>query len=87
MEIYELLDRFELLYEDVTPDISDLRRTVIDKDLPSLFQILKKYEDKELRLKKGIKNRSYGKKYFDIACHTKNMNEVFNSVKFTKKML
>jgi len=48
MKIYELLDRFELLYEDVTPVISDLRRTVIDKDLPSLFKILKKYEDEEL---------------------------------------
>tara|TARA_Y100000034_G_scaffold132929_1_gene197098 strand:+ start:725 stop:1945 length:1221 start_codon:yes stop_codon:yes gene_type:complete len=48
MEIYELLDRFELLYEDTNPDISDLRRTVIDKDLPSLFRILKKYEDDEL---------------------------------------
>jgi len=48
MEIYELLDRFELLYEDINPNISNLRRTVIDKDLPSLFQILKKYEDKEL---------------------------------------
>ncbi len=48
MEIYELLDRFELLYEDTNSDISDLRRTVIDKDLPSLFRILKKYEDDEL---------------------------------------
>ena len=57
------------------------------RDTNSLLSIFKKYEDKELRLKKGIKNRSYGKKYFDIACHTKNMNEVFNSVKFTKKML
>ena len=48
MEIYELLDRFELLYEDTNSDISDLRRTVIDKDLPSLFRILKKYKDDEL---------------------------------------
>ena len=48
MEIYELLDRFELLYEDVTPDISDLRRVVIDKDLPSLFRILENFEDEEL---------------------------------------
>lgn len=50
------------------------------RDTNSLLSIFKKYEDKELRLKKGIKNRSYGKKYFDIACHTKNMKEVFNSV-------
>ena len=48
MEIYELLDRFELLYEDSTPDISNLRRAIIDNDLSSLFQILKKYEDEEL---------------------------------------
>ena len=48
MEIYELLDRFELLYDDINPDISDLRRTVIDKDLPSLFRILKNFEDEEL---------------------------------------
>ena len=48
MEIYELLDRFELLYDDINPDISDLRRTVIDKDLPSLFRILKNFEDNEL---------------------------------------
>ena len=50
------------------------------RDTNSLLSIFKKYEDKELRLKKGIKNRSYGKKYFDIAHHTKNMNEVFNSI-------
>ena len=48
MEIYELLDRFELLYDDINPDISDLRRTIIDKDLPSLFRILKNFEDEEL---------------------------------------
>ena len=48
MEIYELLDRFELLYEDINPNITDLRRTVIDKDLPSLFRILKNFEDDEL---------------------------------------
>jgi len=50
------------------------------RDSISLLSIFKKYEDKELRLKKGLKNRSYGKKYFDISCHTKKMNEVFNSV-------
>ena len=50
------------------------------RDTNSLLSIFKKYEDKELRLKVGINNRSYGKKYFDIACHTKSMNEVFNSV-------
>ena len=44
MEIYKLLDRFELLYEDTTPDISNLRRAIIDNDLPSLFQILKKFQ-------------------------------------------
>ena len=48
MEIYELLDRFELLYDDINPDISDLRRTVIDKDLPSLFRILKNFENEKL---------------------------------------
>ena len=48
MEIYKLLDRFELLYEDINPNITDLRRTVIDKDLPSLFRILKNFEDAEL---------------------------------------
>ena len=48
MKIYELLDRFELLYEDVTPDISNLRRAIIDNDLPSLFRILKNFEDAEL---------------------------------------
>ena len=48
MEIYELLNRFELLYEDINPNITDLRRTVIDKDLPSLFRILKNFEDNEV---------------------------------------
>tara|TARA_B100000959_G_scaffold114569_1_gene120780 strand:- start:6157 stop:7731 length:1575 start_codon:yes stop_codon:yes gene_type:complete len=48
MEIYELLDRFELLYEDTNPNITNLRRTVIDKDLPSLFRILKNFEEEEL---------------------------------------
>jgi len=50
------------------------------KDTKSFLSIFKKYEDRELRLKKGIKNRLYGKKYFDIASHTKSMKEVFNSV-------
>lgn len=43
MEIYELLDRFELLYPDV-PELADLRRAYIDRDLRSIFKLVN-FED------------------------------------------
>lgn len=36
---HEILDRFELLYPE-NPDLSDLRRAYIDKDLNSIFRLL-----------------------------------------------
>ena len=39
MEIYEILDRFEILYPTNTK-ISDLRRSYNDKDISSMFRLL-----------------------------------------------
>ena len=39
LEIYELLDRFELLYP-TNSKLSDLRRSYIDRDLSSIFRLL-----------------------------------------------
>ena len=44
--LHELLDRFELLYPNIT-ELSDLRRSVIDQDLSSIFKLCN--ENKELR--------------------------------------
>ena len=41
MQTQELLDRFEILY----PDIADLRRVHTDKDLSSVFRLLKADDD------------------------------------------
>lgn len=46
LEIHELLDRYELLYPDVT-ELSDLRRIIVDQDLSSIFRIAD--ENDELR--------------------------------------
>jgi hypothetical protein len=48
MEIFELVDRFEILYPEQEV-FADIRRAYIDKDLPSIFRI----EDKE-ELRKAI---------------------------------
>lgn len=42
LEIYQLLDRFELLFPE-NPDFTDLRRGYIDRDLNSVFRLLYKY--------------------------------------------
>jgi hypothetical protein len=39
LDIYQLLDRFELLYSD-NKDLTDLRRAYIDKDLNSIFRLI-----------------------------------------------
>lgn len=39
LELYQILDRFELLYPD-NKNLSDLRRAYIDKDLNSVFRLL-----------------------------------------------
>ena len=39
MEVHEILDRYEMLYSDRMPVLSDLRRTIIDEDLSSIFRI------------------------------------------------
>lgn len=44
LEIYELLDRYELLYPD-NQNISDLRRAYIDKDLNSIFRLTDGHEE------------------------------------------
>ena len=36
LEVHELLDRFELLYDNVS-ELKDLRRAILDKDLSSIF--------------------------------------------------
>ena len=42
LEIYEILDRFELLYPQ-NEDIADFRRSYIDQDLSSIFRFLTKF--------------------------------------------
>jgi hypothetical protein len=44
LEIYELLDRFELLYP-TNSKLSDLRRSYIDRDLSSIFRLTNADED------------------------------------------
>ena len=39
LEVHELLDRFELLYGDKNPILSDLRRAILDDDLSSIFRV------------------------------------------------
>ena len=48
LEIYEILDRFELLYSD-NDKLSDLRRAYIDRDLNSIFRIVDDQNKDELR--------------------------------------
>ena len=40
LELHELLDRYEILYPDVS-ELADLRRTVIDNDIASIFRLCK----------------------------------------------
>lgn len=46
LELHEILDRYELLYPEVS-EIADLRRAVIDQDLSSIFRLCD--ENEELR--------------------------------------
>lgn len=39
MYTHEILDRFELLYGDQIPILSDLRRAIIDEDISSIFRV------------------------------------------------
>jgi hypothetical protein len=48
LEIYELLDRFELLYP-TNSKISDLRRSYIDQDLSSIFRLVNDDNKEDLR--------------------------------------
>lgn len=48
MQIHELLDRFELLYPE-NEGISNLRRSVIDKELSSIFKIVTDNNKEDLR--------------------------------------
>jgi hypothetical protein len=49
METHEILDRYELLYSESAPILSDLRRVIIDEDLSSIFRIaISISEQKEL---------------------------------------
>lgn len=48
LEIYELLDRFELLYPTNT-NLADLRRAYIDQDLNSIFRIVNDVNKDDLR--------------------------------------
>ena len=46
LETHELLDRYEILYPEIS-ELSDLRRAVIDQDLSSVFRLCE--ENEELR--------------------------------------
>jgi hypothetical protein len=48
LEIYELLDRFEILYPN-NSKIIDLRRSYIDRDLSSIFRIVTDSNKEDLR--------------------------------------
>jgi hypothetical protein len=48
LEIYEILDRFELLYPN-NNKLSDLRRAYIDRDLNSIFRIVDDHNKEDLR--------------------------------------
>jgi hypothetical protein len=48
LEIYELLDRFELLYPD-NDKLKDLRRAYIDNDLSSIFRLVNDQNKDDLR--------------------------------------
>jgi hypothetical protein len=49
METHEILDRYELLYNETIPVLSDIRRVVVDEDLSSIFRIATSIsEQKEL---------------------------------------
>lgn len=48
MEIYELLDRFELLYP-TNSKLTDLRRSYVDTDLNSIFRIVSDENKEDLR--------------------------------------
>ena len=39
LETHELLDRFELLYDDID-ELKDFRRAVLDQDLSSIFRLI-----------------------------------------------
>lgn len=44
LELHELIDRYEILYPEVT-QLADLRRSIIDQDLSSIFRITKGNDD------------------------------------------
>jgi len=46
LPLHELLDRFEILYPNIS-ELSDLRRAVVDRDLSSIFRLCE--ENQELR--------------------------------------
>lgn len=48
LEIYEILDRVELLYPTNT-NLSDLRRSYLDKDLSSIFRLVNDNNKEDLR--------------------------------------
>ena len=56
LELHEILDRYEILYPEVTA-LADLRRSVIDKDLNSIFRLsVDNNQNEELR--KAIVNKN-----------------------------
>ena len=48
LETHELLDRFELLYDNID-ELKDLRRSYINKDLSSIFRIITTNNKEDLR--------------------------------------
>lgn len=52
LELHELLDRYEIMYPDVT-ELADLRRAVIDHDLSSIFRLCEQNEANE-ELRKAV---------------------------------
>ena len=45
-----------------------------------LVKIIKKYEDPILRDEKGIKNKNYADRYFDISIHTQEITKIFKKI-------
>lgn len=83
LEIHELLDRYELLYPDVT-ELSDLRRVIVDQDLSSVFRI----SDENDELRKAVIEENLhsifrvleSKSYYEVDDLYKYMEDVRKAV-------
>jgi len=51
---------------------------IADRDY--LIKLIKKYENPILRNEKGLKNKKYAYKYFDISIHTENIARILTTI-------